>query len=64
MANDWYEMIKSFEPKGYLTDKGYVGYLPLEKDNGRERKMSFETEDAYVDFIRNLKIIASCESGE
>ncbi len=64
MTNDWYEMLKNFEPKGYLTDKGYVGFLPLEKDKGRERKMLFETEQEYIDFIKNLKTLALGESGE
>ena len=60
IVSDWYEMLKSFEPKGYLTDKGYVGYLPGNKYQG----ILFDTEQEYVDWIRELKRAFTGETGE
>lgn len=37
-----------FNPKGYYTSQGYTGFLP---DGAR---MSFPTQDEYLDFVREL----------
>ena len=60
IVTDKYEALKRFEPKGFLTDKGYVGFLPWEKDRG----ILFDTEQEYVDWIRELKRAFTGESGE
>lgn len=59
-ATEWYEALKRFEPKGFLTDKGYVGYSPWDKNRG----ILFDTEQEYVDWIRELKKAFLGETGE
>lgn len=43
--------LDGFEPKGFVTDNGYVGYIPSSKYRG----ILFDTEQEYVDWIRELK---------
>lgn len=37
-----------FNPKGFYTSQGYVGFLP------GGRRMVFPTQDEYFDFVREL----------
>lgn len=60
IITDRYEALKRFEPKGFLTDKGYVGFLPWYKDLG----ILFDTEQEYMDWIRELKKAFTGESEE
>lgn len=60
ITTDRYEALKNFEPKGFLTDIGYVGYLPGDKVRG----ILFDTEQEYVDWIKELKRAFLGETGE
>lgn len=60
ITTDKYETLKNFEPKGFLTDKGYVGYLPGDKVRG----ILFDTEQEYVEWIDELKRAFLGETGE
>ena len=61
IRTDKYEALKNFEPKGFLTDIGYIGYLP---GGDKDRGILFDTEQEYLNWIKGLKIAFLGETGE
>lgn len=46
-------LILEFEPKGFVTNEGFVGFVPDEVF--RFKGILFETEQEYMDWIREVK---------